>query len=274
MVNVIIDFKSVVWTMFIVVVAILAVFISMWIAVKVQFSETQSISYTVNFIDFQQRPYIISSGLQNHMNGELFRKNVQSFATNSPNADADRIMSELLSKYDIDEYVVTGRKDSEKIIFSSNIARECGPKKEGYCAPDFYFTSMKRASIGSYVIEDPEGLCSYAEKCYKESILNEDGSLNKVPDGRIVRPVDPGAQEGINEIAQCGPQLAGVCASFCMQGRTEYITNTCQETNEGSTPVCCLPLWYSKETGRGEASRASIPVFFMNKMGEIEVVIR
>ncbi len=266
-VNVVTDVKDIFWTIFIAIAGMLAIFTIIALSIIARFpGSDSSLSYTVQFVHSQQSPYIVSSGLPNYQTDKyLLEKYIEAYVTGDAEQTLARETSEFVAGYGKD-FLVTLRKDSDIVVQSSSFSNSCGPFNEGYCAlaPARYSTLD---TIGTVVIDDTNGVCLPDEECYKESAIGDDGEITRSSGGRITRPEEP-------QLAQCGPEVEGVCSASCIPGRKEYKTGVCEKANNGETPICCLPLWSASLQKRGsERAPASIPVFFMGEKGEVEVSV-
>lgn len=263
------------WTIFIVIAVIFVAIISLSLTAASRlenYGRGSNLVYSLYFVSISTEPYLVGESLSFYSIGDrqFFEHALESAVTGSLDSSSSlNVPAELklfMEAYEFRRYIVEIRSGRKSILNLDNILRKCGSDSNNDNIPDGicvnkYNNDFTSCGIGRSEIDDADA-CSFYQSC-----CTDDSSA--VPVGITVQ--------------RCGPQDAGICSKnlapptrrsdifipTCIDGRDYYpdTKNNCRDTNNGETPVCCVPITSQNLAASETAASAEIPMFFKGTSG-------
>ena len=269
---VIIDLKDIVWTIAVLLVGVIVFIAALFISVTQYFSSEDPASFSLRFIELNREPYNLLSVMSNLKNGErsVIEELLQASYVGIGNSQSPGLAGDIKNLFEsypgMDFYSVgianAGSHDGKQTIVDS--LKRCGPNNEGFCSrinPEIPLGRIGAEIIPGYCYEKIGSSVTQrsARICYKES-----RSADSVPSVLNMGKV---------EIVECGAGRAGVCASYCLEGRIRDSSSfecDSDSVNKGETPVCCIP---SQAERAGLKNDAKIPLLYKDSSSVLEVTV-
>lgn len=293
------------WTLIflLVFVFLIVTFIIFGLIVRAPFTGMQPLSYSIEFVNMANRPYILAEILSHYMfdDRQFLEHALESIIVNSKekanSLGIENGLKQFLKSYELKFYSISVKnKDENELISASNKLKRCGENGVGVCTERYIsvckikfitlpppFGTIIRSTCevqakgcgnGRIKIDDPNKDCALAEICCMEHKDNEGHYLD----------------ENNNILPNCGPpgQKIGVCDDTKLRKEIsinivskKYALDDCrdgrkrieEEDDECKDPlICCTPLSDVSEVNL--MTEANIPLLYKDQIfGYIEVVI-
>ena len=277
-------FWTLILTVFVAVMIILATFI--WLQITLPFFSTADpVSYSIEFVHVVNKPFMIAEVL-GHVKFDdrtVFEQSIETSVTSLQNAQTTGLpsyLSSYLDKYELREYEIAIANGNNVIMSVESTESKCGDNLEGWCS-DSCGVGRVKISSGSYrcpILYVPEGGAPIEKDCCKDDIP----AYQSLPNPKDVR--------------SCGPSGQGVCS----EGKRPFYARVyeliwgtswkyeCEESrvdlgnppecgpplNGGNTRACCAPMTADNQVDAGIAVRAIVPLLYKQSVATLEVTAR
>ena len=272
------------WTLIVLVVfEILAIItIVVYWQMSVPGSDAESISYSVEFVQVYNKPYMLAEVLAHTQltDRQFLEQAIEisaagsvegASATSLPVGVKDFVQS-YINSYTVRNYEISISRDNNEIITIDNKILKCGANSEGFCRSNIIFGST--CDVGYVEIND-NGACGFTEACCKYDPTTYADTV--------------GMQKNI-AVVSCGPNQVGVCSqgrtpgsrsipkrggNICDYGEILVKDPVCNTANNGDTLLCCATDTVEPSVVAGLSTRSVVPLLYKNLVvGTLEVTIK
>lgn len=251
-------FTDIGFTVAVLITAVIVILAMLVLFVIFEFKGKDPMSYSLDFVDLSNKPYMLSGGLlhlkiddRQFIEHAIEASVVGSFESSGYEALHDKL-NEFLDKYDLEYYGVEIKGDNTVLNLNNGPLR-CGPAEaNGYCS--------SFCDVGQ--VEIPGG--------------NSDCGSGYCCDFNPDKYIEEGGQY---EIYICGSYDNGICSMGPVCGSAmielEEGNEECNtfDVNHGQTLICCAPKTSENVIITGYATSAEIPLFYRDKFSSMVVTI-
>ncbi len=267
----------------VITVGLLTVLLLLYIGMQFHLYSGSPISFSVDFVSVVNKPYMLGGVLEYTKldDRQILEQAIEGVGTDSlENANAGKLLDRVenfVRTYDLKYYKITLINESGTMAYTDNAGQRCGEKTDGWCV-----NKNTGCDVGRIEIE-AKNLCGANEVCCRQDLTAYQAQGNRRGKYVLVRC---GENKGIcsegetknaievNLFTRFYVSLSPLCGG----GQTEIDVKDCKTANNGKTKICCIEKigadLTTVGTDIGPVNKVSIPLFYKNRAGYLEVEVK